>query len=91
MLVGIDDASRERVAIKIIDKRRLDEKLQRKVRHEINALRKLSRHPNVVGMKDVIETDAHICIILEYCNRGELFEFITSQKRVGSFRVLTVT
>jgi len=47
-IVGIDDATRERVAVKIIDKRRLDDKLYKKVRNEVNALKKLARHPHVV-------------------------------------------
>lgn len=80
--MGIDDVTKQRVAVKIIDKRRLDEKLQKRVKHEISALRKLANHPNVVQLKDVIESESRICLILEYCASGELFEFITKQERV---------
>jgi serine/threonine protein kinase len=65
------------VAVKIIDKDRLDERLMRKVRHEINSLRALSSHENIVELKDVIESDKRICLIMEYCAEGELFDLIT--------------
>jgi serine/threonine protein kinase len=81
--VGIDDSSRARVAVKIIDKRRLDVKLLKKVRHEIHSLQKLSRHPNIVGLKEVFENDQRVCLVLEYCSQGELFDLIVRHGRVS--------
>lgn len=71
------------MAVKIIDKRRLDLKLMKKVRHEIHSLQKLSSHPNIVQLKEVFENDLRICLVLEYCSQGELFDLIVRYGRVS--------
>lgn len=79
VLVGIDDDSKQKVAVKIIDKKKLDSKLHRKVEYEINNMKKLStgRHPNIVELKEVIETSDRICIVMEYCIDGDLLNLVT--------------
>ena len=38
------------------------------------------KHPNIVRLYDVIETDKYIGIILEYASGGELFDDILSHR-----------
>ena len=60
---------------------RLVPKLNRSPRSNIahsNApIPKLIRHPNIVRLYDVIETDKFIGIMLEYASGGELFNYIS--------------
>ncbi|EIN05769.1 Pkinase-domain-containing protein [Punctularia strigosozonata HHB-11173 SS5] len=50
-----------------------------KVEREIEVLRTL-KHPNIVRLYDVIETDKYIGIILEYASGGELFDHILAHR-----------
>ncbi|KAK0621280.1 serine/threonine protein kinase-like protein [Bombardia bombarda] len=38
--------------------------------------RRLGTHPNIVNLIDSYETDSHIYIVLEFCQRGDLYEAI---------------
>jgi serine/threonine protein kinase len=72
----------EPVAIKIISKDRLTSLGQRdSLLQRIAILRRLN-HPGVVKLIDAIEDDSTHYLIFEYCNGGELFDFITSRSRV---------
>lgn len=65
----------ELVAVKIINKKRLqdDLELHRKVRREI-AVMKLIHHPNILKLYDVYESKHHLLLVLEYAAQGELFD-----------------
>lgn len=70
-----------KVAIKIIKKTTLrsDGFQLDKVMRETEILRKL-RHPNVIKLIEVIETETRIHIVLEYCGGGELFDLLINKK-----------
>ena len=60
------------VAIKIIDKGKLDEDNLRKILREIEILKRL-RHPHIARLYQVMETQKTICLVTEYAEKGELF------------------
>lgn len=67
----------ENVAVKIIEKSNFkSQKLKTAIKREIR-LNKLVYHPNIVQVLEMIETDAHIFIMMEYVDGGELFSYIT--------------
>ncbi|VDD76617.1 unnamed protein product [Mesocestoides corti] len=74
LYLAIHALTRQQVAIKIIDKRKLGGEAFR-VRGEIEALKRLS-HPNIYSLYHVIETDTTFYLILEYVPGGELFDYI---------------
>lgn len=47
----------------------------KRIAKEIEILKKL-RHPNIVMLYEIIETEKELFLIMEYANGGELFEFI---------------
>ncbi|KAL4880180.1 hypothetical protein BJY04DRAFT_208237 [Aspergillus karnatakaensis] len=65
------------VAIKLIRRESLGSNPSRlpKIYREISILRDLS-HPNIVRLHEMVETDRHIGIIMEYASGGELFDHI---------------
>ncbi|KAL4078032.1 Pkinase-domain-containing protein [Scleroderma citrinum] len=70
----------EEVAVKLIRRGSVDSSLRMsKVEREIEVLRTL-KHPNIVRLYDVIETDKYIGIILEYASGGELFDHILAHR-----------
>ncbi|XP_056629651.1 maternal embryonic leucine zipper kinase-like [Diorhabda sublineata] len=73
-------ATGEKVAIKIMDKALLGVDLAR-VKMEISALKSVS-HENICKLFQVIETDTHMFLVMEYCSGGELFDHIVEKNRL---------
>ncbi|KAJ6490208.1 CAMK/CAMKL/Kin4 protein kinase [Mycena vitilis] len=70
----------EEVAVKLIRRGNVDTAVRMsKVEREIEVLRTL-KHPNIVRLYDVIETDKYIGIIIEYASGGELFDHILAHR-----------
>jgi protein-serine/threonine kinase len=69
------------VAIKLIRRETLGSNSNRlqKIYREIQILRQLD-HPNIVRLHEMVETDRHIGIILEYASGGELFDYILNHR-----------
>uniref|UniRef100_A0A5S6Q8K4 SNF-related serine/threonine-protein kinase n=1 Tax=Trichuris muris TaxID=70415 RepID=A0A5S6Q8K4_TRIMR len=71
----------EKVAVKIFDKNRLDSTAAANLLHEIRCM-KLVRHPNIVRLYEVIDTDSKIFLILELGDY-DLYDFITRKAARG--------
>ncbi|CAH7668767.1 CAMK/CAMKL/KIN4 protein kinase [Phakopsora pachyrhizi] len=70
----------EEVAIKLIKRGNVDTQARMiKVAREIDVL-KMVKHPNIVRLYDVIETEKYIGIVLEYASGGELFDHILAHR-----------
>ncbi|KAF9502111.1 Pkinase-domain-containing protein [Pleurotus eryngii] len=78
--LGLHSLWGEEVAVKLIRRGNVDNNVRMsKVEREIEVLRTL-KHPNIVRLYDVIETDKYIGIILEYASGGELFDHILAHR-----------
>lgn len=63
----------EQVAIKIIEKSKIENEADRvRLDREMKIMRKV-RHPNIVQLYQIIETTKYIYLVMEYAARGELF------------------
>lgn len=79
--VGTDCETGETWAIKIIDKEQLaKERMEEQLKREI-AVMKMLKHPNIVQLKEVMQTANHIYLVLELVTGGELFDKIVAAKR----------
>ena len=57
----------EKVAIKILEKSRIkDKKDIERISREIKILKKV-RHPNVIQLYEIIETESELFLIMEFC------------------------
>eukprot|EP00249_Psilotum_nudum_P033030 c49414_g1_i1 orf=3-575(-) len=75
-----DRLTGELFACKSISKLKLTrEQDVRDVRREIEILRLLSGHPNIVSLKGVYEDKAYVHIVMELCQGGELFNEIVKK------------
>ena len=81
--LGINRQTEEKVAIKILEKSKII-KYEDKVRieREIEILKKI-RHPNIVHLYGIIETDKQIFIITEYIKGKELYHYILLKKKLN--------
>ncbi|PFH32004.1 putative histone kinase SNF1 [Besnoitia besnoiti] len=80
--LGVHVATQEQVAIKILEKSRIKEAddVERVVR-EIHILQTV-KHPHVVRLFEIIETQQHLYLIMEYASGGELYDYIVNRQRV---------
>ncbi|XP_028092778.1 serine/threonine-protein kinase SAPK10-like isoform X2 [Camellia sinensis] len=72
-----DKQTKDLVAVKYIER---GDKIDENVQREIINHRSL-RHPNIVRFKEVILTQTHLAIVMEYAAGGELFERIRNAGR----------
>ncbi|XP_075703371.1 serine/threonine-protein kinase SIK1 [Rhinoderma darwinii] len=70
------------VAIKIIDKTRLDRANLQKIYREVQIMKRL-RHPHIIRLYQVMETKDMIYIVTEYSKNGELFDYLTVRGRLS--------
>ncbi|KAG9035722.1 hypothetical protein FRB95_010787 [Tulasnella sp. JGI-2019a] len=78
--LGLHQEYGEEVAVKLIRRGSVDNAVRfSKIEREIEVLKNI-RHPNIVRLYDVIETDKYIGIILEYASGGELFDHILAHR-----------
>ena len=70
------------VAIKILEKKKIkDVNDVERVTREIHIL-KIVRHPHIIQLYEIIETQSKLYLIMEHCSNGELFDYITSRNRL---------
>jgi len=69
------------VAIKIIDKTRIDEKKLGKLYREVKIM-KLLNHPYIVKLFEVIETKNTLFLVMEYSSGGELYDYLVVHGRM---------
>ena len=74
-----DKKTKEKVAIKILEKKKIKtEEDKRRVQTEIEVLQKMS-HINVIKAKKILKDSENIYIMMEYCEKGELFHYIEKE------------
>nr|CAB3458360.1 unnamed protein product [Digitaria exilis] len=75
-----DRESGEALACKSISKKKLRTPIDvEDVRREVEIMRHLPKHPNVVTLRDTYEDDNAVHLVMELCEGGELFDRIVAR------------
>lgn len=74
--------TKTKVAIKIIDKTQLTEDNLKKIFREIQIM-KLLRHPHIIRLYQVMETDRMLYLVTEYASGGEIFDHLVAHGRMN--------
>ncbi|KAF5473295.1 hypothetical protein F2P56_009917 [Juglans regia] len=75
-----DRATGETFACKTISKNKLRTAVDvDDVRREVEIMKQLPGHPNIVSLKDTYEDDTAVHIVMELCEGGELFDRIVAR------------
>ena len=81
--LGIYLPTNEKVAIKVLEKDRMNDKDdQIRVKREFDMLSKFN-HPNVILVTEIFESLDSFYSVMEYCEGGELFNYIVEKKRLS--------
>lgn len=54
---------------------------------EIKTMKMLD-HPHITKIHDVIDTQEHVCVVLEFCQSGELFDIIQRHGKVTKYNLI---
>ena len=72
--------SGEKFACKSISKKKLRTSVDiEDVRREVEIMKHMPKHPNIVSLKDTYEDDNAVNIVMELCGGGELFDRIVAR------------
>jgi len=70
----------EKVAVKVIDKTKLDEVSRAHLFQEVRCM-KLVQHPHVVRLYEVIDTATRLYLVLEWGDGGDMYDYIMRHDR----------
>ncbi|XP_035246275.1 serine/threonine-protein kinase NIM1-like [Anguilla anguilla] len=79
--LGIHALTTDKVAIKVLEKSRLDENAQRLLCQEVASMERL-HHPNVIRLYEVLETPSRLHLVMEYAEGGELYARISAKGKL---------
>ncbi|XP_053595451.1 serine/threonine-protein kinase SIK3 isoform X2 [Microplitis demolitor] len=74
--------TKSKVAIKIIDKTKLSEENLAKIFREVHIMKRL-RHPHIIRLYQVMETEKMIYLVTEYAPGGEIFDHLVRNGRMS--------
>ncbi|KAI7800830.1 serine/threonine-protein kinase SIK3-like protein [Triplophysa rosa] len=74
--------TRTRVAIKIVDKTQLDDENLKKIFREVQIM-KMLKHPHIIRLYQVMETERMIYLVTEYASGGEIFDHLVAHGRMA--------
>lgn len=81
---------KQKIAAKILQKSNLKTKdLEEKVKREIR-FSKYFRHPNIIRLYEVIETNSEIILIMEYAQGGELYDLICKGMVMNFYKIIII-
>jgi len=73
------------VAIKRIKKKKIDRVNRALLENEIRILREIKHH-SVVGLLDVYESNRYICLVMELCSGGDIFDWLDKEEHLDEVR-----
>lgn len=80
--LGLHLLTGEKVAVKILEKKRIVQAADvERVAREIKILKR-NRHQNVIQLYEVIDSPERIFLIMEHVDGGEMFEYIVAHHRI---------
>ncbi|CAL8103044.1 unnamed protein product [Orchesella dallaii] len=82
--LGIHQLTKERVAIKIIEKSRVQEKMERMLSREVRSMEVL-QHTNLIRLYEVMETGTKIYLISEWAPAGDLYSKVTLRGKLPEY------
>ena len=81
VILGTHILTKEKVAIKILEKNRISYQDIKRIETEINILKTI-HHKNIIQLYSIMQTSESIYLIMEYAEGKELFDYIVEKKKL---------
>ncbi|CAI5467779.1 unnamed protein product [Closterium sp. Yama58-4] len=79
------------LACKSIDKKTLDDdKKAEALRLEVELMKQLGVHGGIVSVRDAIEDDTHVHLLMELCSGGDLLNFVNTAPAISEQQAATI-
>ena len=89
--LGKNDETSEKVAIKVINSKILsDPRMMESLKNEVEILKSISTSIGVVKLHDVLSTTNNTYIVQEFCNGGDLADFLKKRKTIKESEAIKV-
>ncbi|MCQ2816117.1 MAG: serine/threonine-protein kinase [archaeon] len=82
--LGIYLPTKEKVAIKILEKSKMVEEDDKERAAREMKIVQILKHENIVQIFEILETEDQFYIVMEYCENGELFNYIVENHRLSN-------
>ncbi|KAM3335875.1 hypothetical protein ACQJBY_030045 [Aegilops geniculata] len=85
VMIAYHKLTGHKVAIKILNRRKMKiMEMEEKANREIKILRSFIDfiHPHIIWIYEVIETPKDIFVVMEYCQNGDLLDYIVQKRRL---------
>ncbi|KXS19059.1 kinase and ubiquitin-associated domains of Mark3PAR-1 [Gonapodya prolifera JEL478] len=79
--LAIHSLTKQKVAVKIIAKDKLDPATAKKLFREVRIMKMLN-HPHIVKLYEVIDTPKELYLVMEYAQGGEIFDYLVAHGRM---------
>jgi len=76
--LGVNKKTKERVAIKIIDRNDVGRDYEKNLKMEMDILKRVN-HPNIISLHEMLEAENKLYFIMELVTGGELFDRIVEK------------
>ena len=81
--LGINKYTNEKVAIKLLEKKKITEKKDlERIFREMSIVKTLN-HPNIIKTYEIFNKEKYYYMIMDYCKGGELFDYIVKKRRLN--------
>ena len=77
------------VALKELKAASLEAKDMKRIHNEIEILKEV-KHENIVEMYEIIETPEACYIVMEYCQGGDLHQYVKEKKQLDEYEVQSI-
>ncbi|XP_014261616.1 serine/threonine-protein kinase NIM1-like isoform X2 [Cimex lectularius] len=79
--LGVHELTKERVAVKIMDKSKLTPKARKMLVREIASMEAV-HHKNIIRLFEVVETFSKLHLVMEFVNGGELYQKLLTEGKM---------
>jgi len=81
--VGVHKHTEELTAMKLCERKRIAELQAKKcLMQEVSILKRLNGHPNIIQLYEVIETTAHLVLVMEFAAGGDLLRYVRQRRKL---------
>jgi len=82
--VGVHKLTEELTAMKLCERKRIaDSQAKKCLMQEVNILKRVNGHANIIQLLEVIETDTALVLVMEFAASGDLLRYVRQHRKLA--------